>query len=179
MTHRLRSPRPSDYDAIASWIPDAEQCARWGGPTIAFPFSGAELPRLIASASPIVSGEGSTPYSLVDDSDPSSELLGFGQLVRQDRATFRLARLIVAPTRRGCGLGAELCRLLIEKAQSFAEAESVTLFVFRDNAPAVHLYTKLGFVEAPPHPRAQVDARRLTSEVMAMQKNVTPADGSL
>jgi [ribosomal protein S18]-alanine N-acetyltransferase len=174
MAQLLRSPTPSDYDAIASWIPDAEQCARWGGPHLAFPFSGSELPRLIAAAPPIVPGETNTSFSLVDDSDESSEPLGFGQLVRQDRTTFRLARLIVAPSRRRCGLGAVLCKLLIARAESFDEAASVTLFVFRDNAAAVHLYTKLGFVEAPPHPRAQVDPRLA---VMAMSKSITRADG--
>ena len=175
MTHLLRSPKPSDYDAIASWIPDAEQCARWGGPHLAFPFSASELPGLIAGAPPIVPGETNESFSLIDDSDESSPPLAFGQLFRQDRTTFRLARLIVAPSRRSKGLGDALCRLLIEKAQAFAEAESVTLFVYRDNAPAVRLYTKLGFVEAPPHPRAQVDPR-LT--VMAMSRSITRADGS-
>jgi ribosomal protein S18 acetylase RimI-like enzyme len=174
MSHLLRSPRPSDYDAIASWIPDAEHCARWGGPHIPFPFPGSELPRLIAGASAIVPGETNTSFSLVDDSDQLSEPLGFGQLVRQDRATFRLARLIVAPSRRGCGLGAVLCQLLIARAESFDEAESVTLFVYRDNSPAVHLYSKLGFVEAAAHPRAEVAPR---AEIMAMRKSIARADG--
>ncbi len=169
MAHWLRSPTPSDYEAIASWIPDAAQCVRLGGPHIPFPFSGSELPRLIASAPPIVPRESSTSFSLVAESTESAPPLGFGQLVRQDRATFRLARLIIAPSQRGSGLGAELCRLLITKAPSFPEAESVTLFVYRDNAAANHLYSKLGFVEAPPHPGA---------EVMAMRKSITRTDGS-
>jgi len=174
--HVLRSPRPSDYDAIASWIPDAEQCARWGGPYIPFPFSASELPRLIASAPAIVPGETLASFSLIDDSDESSPALAFGQLVRQDCTTFRLARMIVASGRRSSGLGAELCRLLIEEARAVAEAESVTLFVFRDNAPAVRLYSKLGFVEAPPHPRAQVNPGL---NVMAMRKSIARADGSV
>jgi len=65
MTHVLRSPGPADYDAIASWIQDAAQCVRWGGPHIPFPFSGAELPGLIASAPAIVPGEISASFSLI------------------------------------------------------------------------------------------------------------------
>ena len=76
----------------------------------------------------------------------------------------RAAHLIVAPSRRGSGLGATLCRLLIARAESFPEAESVRLFVYRDNAAAIRLYSKLDFIEAPSHTRA---------EFMAMQKSIT------
>ena len=159
----LRSPGPSDYDLIGSWVTDARQCIHWAGPSIPFPFSGPDLPRLIASAPAVVPGETSTSFVLVADPAASSEAAGFGQLVRQDRTSFRLARLIIAPSRRGSGFGASLCRLLIEKAESVPEAELVNLFVYRDNVAAIHVYSKLGFVEA---------SSRAGSQVMAMQKTI-------
>jgi ribosomal-protein-alanine N-acetyltransferase len=162
MTCSLRSPCPSDYELIGSWVTDARQCLLWAGPSIPFPFSGPDLPRLIASAPAVVPGEMSTSYVLAVDPATSSEAVGFGQLVRQDRTPFRLARLIIAPSRRGSGLGVSLCRLLIEKAQSVAEAELVCLFVYRDNVAAIHVYSKLGFVEAPSQPGSQVMAMRKT-----------------
>jgi ribosomal protein S18 acetylase RimI-like enzyme len=162
MTCSLRSPCPSDYELIGSWVTDARQCLHWAGPSIPFPFSGLDLPRLITSAPAVVPGETSSSYVLAADPAASSEAVGFGQLVRQDRTSFRLARLIIAPIRRGSGFGASLCRLLIEKAESVAEAELVNLFVYRDNVAAIHVYSKLGFVEAPSHPRSHVMAMRKT-----------------
>jgi ribosomal-protein-alanine N-acetyltransferase len=167
MTLSLRPPRPSDYVALASWIPDATQCARWAGPYMPFPFTGPELPALIARAPRIVASESSTSFSLVEESSESAPTLGFGQLVRQDRTAFRLARLIIAPGKRGCGLGAALCQLLIAEAESVPEAQVVKLFVHPENAVAMRLYTKLGFVEAPPHPRA---------EMISMQRSIERID---
>jgi len=95
--------------------------------------------------------------------DGSPEFLGFGQLVRQDRSVLRLARIIVAPHKRGLGLGTSLCRLLLAKAASYPEVERLTLGVYRDNPAAIALYSKLGFSERALHPRP---------EIMAMEKSV-------
>ena len=132
MTPTLRPPIPSDYVAIASWIPDASACARWAGPLLRFPFSPAELPDLLG-------GDTATGFSMVDDS-----LLGFGQLVKQERSVLRLARIIIAPHRRGLGLGACLCQLLLAEASSDPRVERLTLGVYRDNPAATALYSKLG-----------------------------------
>jgi [ribosomal protein S18]-alanine N-acetyltransferase len=169
VAHLLISPRPSDYDAIASWIVDAAECIRWGGPHIPFPFCGSDLPRLIANAPPIVPGETRMPFALAAEPAGSAPAVGFGELVREDRTSFRLGRLIVDPGSRGHGLGATLCRLLIAQAQSRAEAESVRLFVYRDNAPAIRLYSKLGFVQA---------AGQGQGEVLTMYKSIERTDGS-
>ena len=95
--------------------------------------------------------------------DGSPGLLGFGQLVRQERSVLRLARIIVAPDKRGLGLGACLCRLLLAKASSDPELKRLTLGVYRDNPAAFALYSKLGFTERAPHPRP---------EIMAMERAV-------
>lgn len=101
MNLTLRPLIQPDYVAIASWIPDAGACAHWAGPLLRFPFSAAELPDLLA-------GDTATSFCMVGD---SPELLGFGQLVKQERSVLRLSRIIVAPHRRARGLGASLCRL--------------------------------------------------------------------
>lgn len=93
----------------------------------------------------------------------SPELLGFGQLVKQERSVLRFARIIVAPDKRGLGLGACLCRLLLAKASADPEVERLTLGVYRDNPAAIALYSKLGFAERAPHPRP---------EIMAMERAV-------
>ena len=154
MSPFLRSPIPSDYAAIASWIPDATACARWAGPQMRYPFLPAELPELLAS-------ENASSYAMVD---AASGMLGFGQLVRQQRSVLRLSRIIIAPHRRGLGLGASMCRLLLAQATSYLEVELVTLGVYRDNSPAIALYSRLGFAERTLHPGP---------EIMAMERVIT------
>lgn len=75
-----------------------------------------------------------------------------------------IARVIVAPDMRGIGLGRTLCQLLLAKAADHPRAEILTLGVYRDNAAAISLYSSLGFVEAPPHPRP---------EVLSMQRSLS------
>ena len=150
MNPALRSPTPSDYEALASWVTDEAACARWAGPSLRFPFSAAELPALLA-------GPGATSYSLAD-AGFSSELLGFGQLVEKGSGILRLARIIVSPQRRGSGLGRRLCRSLLAQASEFPGIEKLTLAVYRDNPIAISLYSRLGFVEVPPSPRPEIIA---------------------
>ncbi|GHT81262.1 hypothetical protein AGMMS49960_16730 [Betaproteobacteria bacterium] len=98
-------------------------------------------------------GEGTSSFSLVNSAD---DVLGFGQLVEKNLNTVRLARIIVAPHVRGRGLGKTLCQLLLAKSANLPGAEILTLNVYRDNPVAISLYSSLGFVETPPHPRPDV-----------------------
>jgi ribosomal protein S18 acetylase RimI-like enzyme len=135
MTIVLRAPVATDYDAIASWIPNAKACLHWAGPRIQLPFTGAQLKERLAVPD-------TESFTLTDGSPVT---LGFGQLWLRDGDAARLMRLIVAPPLRGLGVGRELCRLLILHAAEVIGAPAVTLAVYRDNAPALGLYESLGF----------------------------------
>jgi ribosomal protein S18 acetylase RimI-like enzyme len=150
----LRPPIASDYGAIASWIADAHACARWAGPQLPFPFAATELPALLAG------GDAATNYSLVD---AGAAFIGFGQLVNKAPDLVRLARIIVAPDRRGQGVGRILCQQLIAEAKRRPSVTALSLGVYRDNTAAITLYMSLGFVEAPPHSRP---------EIVSMQKRL-------
>lgn len=136
MTLSLRAPITTDYEAIVSWIPDASACARWAGPQLRFPFVAEELPELL--------GVGRVhSYSMVT---PDNVLIGYGQFWPRDEITVHLGRIIVAPHKRGHGLGAALCNLLIAEALHTSSAEKVTLRVYRDNPAAFSVYSRLGFI---------------------------------
>jgi [ribosomal protein S18]-alanine N-acetyltransferase len=135
----LRIPTPNDYVHLASWIPDAAACRRWAGARVPFPFSAAELPKLLALA------DGAS-YCLGGSGD---EPLGFGQYEPRADHSVHLMRIIVSPVRRGAGLGRELCSQLIARALAATGAASVTLNVYRDNKAAVSLYEHLGFRPDP------------------------------
>lgn len=130
----LRSPRPADYEAIVSWIPDAEACTRWGGPKMGYPLDAAGLPGMLAMT-------GSQSFTLADGERP----LGFGQYWVQTPGSVHLGRILVAPSARGRGLGTRLCRLLMARAVADTGASAITLRVYRDNAVARALYGRLGF----------------------------------
>jgi ribosomal protein S18 acetylase RimI-like enzyme len=134
MKPTLRSLQPTDYEAIASWVPDSAACLRWAGPRLAFPFSAADLPALLT----VSNGES---YCFVEGAIP----LGFGQHWVLTPGAVHLGRIILSPAVRGKGLGRVLCEQLAAKAIQSTHATSVTLRVYRDNTAAVALYTSLGF----------------------------------
>ena len=136
MTLAFRAPVTTDYKAIASWIPNASACARWAGPRFRFPFVSRELPELLDV-------ERIHSFSMVS---PENALVGFGQFWPRDERTVHLGRIIVAPHRRGLGLGMFLCEFLIAEALHMTKAEKITLRVYRDNQAAFSIYSKLGFI---------------------------------
>lgn len=133
----LRSPSLADYEVIAAWISDAGACRRWAGPKVPYPFSLAELPKLLALP-------GGESYSLAEHGGGSP--LGFGQYWPRPDNTVHLLRIIVRPESRGRGLGRELCGQLVACAVDSTSAQAVTLNVYRDNSAAVALYERLGFI---------------------------------
>lgn len=136
MTAALRAPVPADFVALASWIPDAEACARWAGPRVPFPFVPTTLPALLEVAD-------RHSYFLADD---TGSPVGFGQHWILTPGGVHLGRIIVSPLERGRGLGRVLCELLIDRAVSTTGASTLTLRVYRDNTAALSLYTSLGFI---------------------------------
>jgi [ribosomal protein S18]-alanine N-acetyltransferase len=131
----LHPAQPADFAVIAGWVPDRDACLRWAGPRLAYPFRVEALPALL---------EAEQDNSRVLTAR-KSEPLGFGQFFATEPGAVHLARIIVAPVRRGCGLGRELVTRLIEAALEARGGSRVTLRVYRDNPAALMLYTRLGF----------------------------------
>jgi ribosomal protein S18 acetylase RimI-like enzyme len=126
---------PEHVAAIMGWFPDRRSCLVWGGPRFRFPFTPATFAQDARADS-------LPTYVLAS---AAGEVLAFGQYyLRADRC--HLARLAVAPSRRGEGFGRTLvARLAAIGVQDLGVSEC-SLFVLADNLPAVRLYEKLGFV---------------------------------
>ncbi|MDR5886620.1 GNAT family N-acetyltransferase [Vreelandella janggokensis] len=135
MQTTLRTPKQTDYDAIAAWVSDKKACSRWAGPSVPFPFAAANLPELLAV-------EGCSSYCL---SDIDNHCIGFGQFWPGKQGAVHIGRIIVSPDARGKGAGRLLCEKLIAKAKQATGASTVTLRVYRDNHAARSLYSSLGF----------------------------------
>jgi RimJ/RimL family protein N-acetyltransferase len=154
MNALLRAPVSTDFEALVSWVPDNSACARWAGPQLRFPFVVEELPALLMT-------DRIHSFSMVTS---DNVLAGFGQFWPRGEKVVHLGRIIVAPHKRRTGLGLALCKLLIAEALHATNAERITLRVYRDNAAAFSIYTKLGF--------SGVEAES-NSDVLAMEVNAT------
>jgi ribosomal protein S18 acetylase RimI-like enzyme len=90
-------------------------------------------------------------YLLVDGGEP----VAYGEVWSDDEeGEAELARLIVAPARRGRGLGRALVAALVERAGY----EDVFLRVRPDNAVALAAYRRAGFVDVPADLQAEWNA---------------------
>jgi [ribosomal protein S18]-alanine N-acetyltransferase len=156
MNPTLRAPLQSDYESLASWIPDVHACLRWAGPQLSFPFAPGTLAENLQA-------DGMRSYILAEG---HASPLGFGQHWIVTAGTVHLARIIVAPGARGLGLGRLLCGLLIDQAVHATGASRVTLRVYRDNTVARNLYSSLGF--------APVEAES-SDDALFMQARAKPA----
>ncbi len=159
MNVTLRIPEPADYEALTSWVPDAQSCLRWAGPRVRFPFTAAELPSLL-----LLPDKQGQSYCLAGK---SGNLLGFGQYWIIKPGAVHLARIIISPGVRGQGFGRLLCELLMARAIQATCATEVTLHVFRDNAAACSLYSSLGFLAV------EADCSK---EVLFMRAEVNPRE---
>jgi len=117
-------------------IDKAEDCARLHGASFAHPWSAEEVAALIASASTVAAAA----------LDPASgQLRGF-VLARLAADEAEILTIAVDPTLRGKGVGRAL---LAESLRQAARAGARTIFleVAQDNAAALALYKRLGFVK--------------------------------
>jgi ribosomal-protein-alanine N-acetyltransferase len=133
----VRRARLVDLEVLASWLLSPADCARWAGHRVSFPVDPTALPGQIE-------WKASEGWSLV----AWDGLAAFGQLVPKADRRIHLARLIVAPERRGSGLGRQLALHLLDAARAHTP-RALSLNVDGANAPAVGLYRALGFREAP------------------------------
>jgi ribosomal protein S18 acetylase RimI-like enzyme len=143
---RLNSPTDADLDELMSWFPDGQAVAVWGGPRFRFPFDRESFKKDCHW------GEMAT-YALYS---PDGEFAAFGQYYKRiGRINF--ARLIAHPDKRGQGIGKRLVQMLMTAAAEQFDLDEYSLFVYRDNAPALNCYLGLGF-EIKDYPEGEVFA---------------------
>jgi ribosomal protein S18 acetylase RimI-like enzyme len=131
---KLKVATEADIDHLMSWFPTERSVNVWGGPKFRYPFT----PETFHDD---VHWRDMDSYFLLDADD---EMLAFGQIYER-HCRINLARLVVSPARRNEGIGRQLVSHLMNEGQArFALAE-FSLFVYRDNYPAIACYEGLGF----------------------------------
>jgi ribosomal protein S18 acetylase RimI-like enzyme len=130
---------PAQIPILMSWFDNQEALRRWS-PGTTFP---PELHRFIRE----------TRLNLLCNRalvDAQGMMVGFGQY--SDREGYcHLSRLVIAPHLRGQCLGSRLIALLADEGTKALGLERLSLFVNHDNAAALRLYLRLGFVATPFH----------------------------
>lgn len=127
-----------DIDELMTWFPGATDVQVWGGPKFRYPYT-AETFRCDCHWPDMAS------YSLRDG---DGHMLAFGQFYDRN-GRINLARLVVHPQHRGRGIGRLLLNELMRAGSNALGLDEFSLFVFRDNRPALQCYLSAGFEMAP------------------------------
>jgi RimJ/RimL family protein N-acetyltransferase len=135
---RLRKANADDGAELASWFTDADELRRFAGPATTWPLDQEQIRRW--HSDPAIHA-----WSAEAPTDPGV-LLGYVHVVRASDEVGRLARVTIAPAKRGRGLGRQLVGAAIERAAELG-FERLTLKVYDDNEPARRLYRSAGFRE--------------------------------
>ena len=133
MDYSLQPACPQDLETILPWVDSADLLRQWGGPSLVH----ASTPEEVWFAM------GATPENAFVLFDPSGEIVGFGQAFVRDPSV-HLARLIVAPSRRGQGLGRRLAMRLIQAA-IVHHPDEITLKAEPNTSTAAKLFNSFNF----------------------------------
>ncbi|MDX1571516.1 MAG: GNAT family N-acetyltransferase [Xanthomonadales bacterium] len=130
---------------LMGWFPDARSALNWGGPGLTFPF---EPKRFMEE----IHFERMDGFVWVE----RRRLAGFAQTyLKYERC--HLARIALAPDRRGQGHGRPFIRMVAEAGCAAYGAAECSLYVLDDNLPALRCYRSLGFAPAyDPKPPTEV-----------------------
>lgn len=165
MSLTLRRVKPADAAAIAEQFGDPDV---FGG-TLQLPYPSEELwAQRIAGMNP-PAGSNEIVLAAVRDDQPIglAGLHSVGHSVRRRHAM--MLGITVARTAQGQGVGQALMTALLDYADNWAQVLRIELTVFHDNARAIRLYERHGFVHEG---RARAYAMRngVYEDVLAMAR---------
>jgi len=131
---RLERAADDDIDELMTWFDSKRSVEIWGGPKFRYPFNKESFV------------EDSHWYDMATFSlrSPDSDFSGFGQVYERNKR-INLARLIAHPQMRGQGIGKRLTQELMFAGENIFPLDEYSLFVYRDNTPALECYRSLGF----------------------------------
>lgn len=134
VTMTLIPPNQLHLLTIMGWFPDQEAITSWAGPNFRYPCTVQSFRQDLRLAE-------LQSFVLVN---AGNQLLAFGQYYKRMEKC-HLGRLVINPLHRGKGLIGQLMQQLIDKGQAKLNLTSASLFVFKNNIPAISAYKKFGF----------------------------------
>ena len=131
---RLERAIEEDIEELMTWFDDERSIDIWGGPKFRYPFD-------CTSFIEDCHWRDMATFCLRSRDNAMS---AFGQMYERNNR-INLARLIAHPTMRGQGLGRRLVEMLMTIGADLFDLDEFSLFVYRDNTPALECYRSLGF----------------------------------
>jgi ribosomal protein S18 acetylase RimI-like enzyme len=141
---RLERAADDDIDELMTWFDSKRSVEIWGTPKFRYPFNKESFV------------EDSHWYDMATFSlrSPDNEFSAFGQIYERNKR-INLARLIAHPQMRGQGVGKRLTQMLMSVGENIFPLDEYSLFVYRDNTPALECYRSVGF-EIQDYPSDQI-----------------------
>ena len=131
----LKRATDDDIDELVTWFDSEASVRTWGGPNIRYPINRESFVE-------DCHWHEMATFSL---RGPDGVFAAFGQVYERNNR-INLARLIVHPAMRGQGIGNRLMSTLMSAGKNLYSLNEYSLFVYRDNTPAIECYRSSGFV---------------------------------
>jgi RimJ/RimL family protein N-acetyltransferase len=137
---RLRPFDRSDFARLLGWVESPDFLFQWAGTLFNYPLDEAQLERYLLLAI------GDPPTRLIYTALEGDEAVGHIEISQIDRRhnSATLSRIIIAPGRRGTGLGQQMVRLALGVVFDTLRLHRVDLFVFDFNGSAIAAYERAG-----------------------------------
>lgn len=130
------------FPILQRWFATEKELVQWAGPALRHPLSLEQMHEDLAES------RRRPPLRLLWSACRDDQVIGHCQLLFDRRnGVVRLARIVLAPSARGQGLGLPMLEALLAEAFADADIERVELNVYDWNAAARHLYRRAGFRE--------------------------------
>lgn len=142
---RLRPYKPCDAEKIVSWCKDEKTFILWGGDHFgSYPITPEIMNRkYLDNNGDCTECDNFYPMTAFDDEGIVGHFIL--RYLNGDNRLLRIGWVIVDDTKRGRKYGQQMLRLGLEFAFEILQAETVTIGVFENNAPAYHCYLSAGF----------------------------------
>ena len=158
VSFRLVPFQPRWAASVVGWATTPDEVLAW--------CSAVEVPVPVARVIAWGEADDVEAYVLLAGDEP----VGYGEVwVDDDEAETELAHLIVAPDRRGSGVGRALTRLLAEQAA--VRHPAVFLRVRPGNTPALRCYAAAGFERLSPDDEQTFNAGQPIAYVWMRQRD--------
>ncbi len=131
----LRDFVTADFDRLIAWVPDERSLIQFAGAIFRFPLDREQLSMYLEDPLRKV-------YVVVNE----GQAIGHAEIYRESADIVKLCRILIGdPAARGKGYGRKLIPLLMERAFSDPDVQSLKLHVFDWNTAAIRCYEGAGF----------------------------------
>ncbi len=163
----LRRFDPSDFERLIAWVPTREALGQWCASFFTHPLDEAQLLRYLKSAA---EPNNRTIFAAVAG---SGEVVGHAEISNTwPHLSSRLSRVLVAPGRRGQGIGGAIFARAIEYSFNEHGVDRIDLGVASDNVVAIACYHAQGFKHVGTWPQAmQVGSKTIDVHWMTIGRS--------